>query len=225
MPSRHWQPIYIDRDPSDPYKGWGWVDARPEDVKKFKIPTGYPDTYWKSRKSPERHNLPKRGNLPSRGKAGGKTFTVNLDGSLISIKAQKSLTIQAICAWVKTWANQNAKLITPGNRTVSLDGEKLAHQAYFIYFILNEDSNAVKIGYAKNLEKRMKALQTASPAELKLIKLVQVENHERAQDLELSLHKQFDAFRLSGEWFKAEAPLLDYVNECSEQWQGERRDS
>lgn len=213
MPGRGWRPIYIDRDPTDPYKGWGWVEARSKDIDKFKIPTGYPDTYRKFLKSPDRHHLPNKGNLPSRGKAGGKKFTLNLDGELIVIKAQKSLTIQAVCTWVKTWASPNAKLITPGNRTVSLNGETLAHQAYFIYFILNEDSCAVKIGYAKNLEKRMKALQTASPAELRLMKSVQVESDKKAQELELSLHKQFDAFRLSGEWFKADASLLDYVND------------
>ncbi len=211
---RYWHTIYVDRDPNDPYKGWGWVEVAIEDIKKFGIPTGYPDTYTKFCRSPsERCKLPNNGNLPSRGKAGAKKFTLNLDGELVTIRAQKSLTIQAICAWIKTWASPNAKLVTPGNRTHSLDGEKLAHQAHFIYFILNEDSNAIKIGRAKDLAKRMNALQTSSPAKLKLIKSVQVAGGKEAHELEQSLHKKFSEIRLAGEWFKAEASLLDYIGQ------------
>jgi predicted GIY-YIG superfamily endonuclease len=214
MSRTYWYTIYVDRDPNDPYKGWGWIEVTTEDSKRFGIPTGYPDTYTKFCKFPsERFKLPNSGNLPSIGKAGAKRFTLNLDGELVTIRAQKSLTIQAICAWCKTWACPNAKLITPGNRTHSIDGDKLAHQAHFIYFILNEDSNAIKIGRAKDLTKRMNALQTSSPAKLRLIKSVQVEGRKEAHELEKSLHKQFNEIRLAGEWFKAEPSLLGYINQ------------
>ena len=89
----------------------------------------------------------------------------------------------------------------------------MAHQAHFIYFILNEDSNAIKIGRAKDLAKRMNALQTSSPAKLKLIKSVQVEGGKEAHELEQSLHKKFSEIRLAGEWFKAEANLLEYISQ------------
>jgi predicted GIY-YIG superfamily endonuclease len=138
---------------------------------------------------------------------------LNIDGELITIRAQKSLTIQAVCTWLKTWVSPNAKIVTPGNRTHSLDGEKLAHQAHFVYFILNEDSNAIKIGRAKNLARRMMSLQTSSPAKLKLIKSVQVEGAKEAQELERALHQQFSEIRLAGEWFKAEANLLEYISQ------------
>lgn len=214
MGRSYWHTIYVDRDPNDSYKGWGWVEVTREDSKRFGIPTGYPDTYTKFCRSPsERFKLPNSGNLPSRGKVGAKKFTLNIDGELVTVRAQKSLTIQAICAWIKTWASPNAKIVTPGNRTHSLDGEKLAHQAHFVYFIFNEDSNAIKIGRAKDLLKRMKALQTSSPAKLKLIKSVQAKGGEEAQKLEQSLHRQFCEIRLAGEWFKAEAHLLEYINQ------------
>ena len=210
----YWNTIYIDRDPNDPYKGWGWVEVTTEDSKRFSVPTRYPDTYTKFRSTPsEQFKLPNRGNLPSRGKAGAKKFTLNIDGELITIRAQKSLTIQAVCTWLKTWASPNAKIVTPGNRTHSLDGEKLAHQAHFVYFILNEDSNAIKIGRAKNLARRMMSLQTSSPAKLKLIKSVSVEGAREAQELERALHQQFSEIRLAGEWFKAEANLLEYISQ------------
>jgi predicted GIY-YIG superfamily endonuclease len=206
--------IYIDRDPNDPYKGWGWVEVTIEDSKRFGIPTGDPDTYTKFCRSPsERFKLPNNGNLPSRGKAGAKKFTLNLNGELVTIRTQKSLTIQAVCTWIKTWASPDARLLTPGNRTHSLDGDKLAHQAHFVYFILNEDSNAIKIGRTKDLAKRMNALQTSSPAKLKLIKSVQVEGGKEAHELEQSLHKKFSEIRLAGEWFKAEASLLEYISQ------------
>ncbi len=214
MGRSYWHTIYVDRDPNDPYKGWGWVEVTTEDSKRFGIPTGYPDTYTKFCRVPsERFKLPNRGNLPSRGKAGAKKFTLNIDGEIVTIRAQKSLTIQAVCAWSKTWAIPNAKLVTPGNRTVSLDGDKLAHQAHFVYFLLNENSHAIKIGLAKDLAKRMKALQTSSPANLRLLKSVQVEGGKEAQKLEQSLHKQFSEIRLAGEWFKAEANLLEYISQ------------
>jgi hypothetical protein len=210
----YWNTIYIDKDPSDPYKGWGWVQVTTEDSKRFSIPTGYPDTYTKFCRSPsERLKLPNGGNLPSRGKAGAKKFTLNIDGELIAIRTQKSLTIQAVSTWLKTWASPNAKIVTPGNRTHSLDGEKLAHQAHFVYFILNEDSNAIKIGRAKNLARRMMSLQTSSPAKLRLIKSVQVAAAKEAQELERALHQQFREIRLAGEWFKAEANLLEYISQ------------
>lgn len=89
-----WTYIYIDKDPNNPYKGWGWVEVTVEDIKRFNISTKFPDTYTRFCKSPaERNKLPNNGNLPSRGKAGAKKFTLNLDGDLVTIRAQKSLTI------------------------------------------------------------------------------------------------------------------------------------
>jgi len=204
MDKRYWNTIYIDRDPGNPYKGWGWVEVTTKDVKRFNISTKYPETYTKACRSFERSKYPNNGNLPFRGRAGAKRFTLNLGGELVAIRAQKSLTIQAICAWVKTWANSDAKLVTPGNRTLSLGGEKLGHQTHFVYFVLNEDSNAIKIGRARDLAKRMKALQTSSPVPLKLVEAIQIEGSEKAQEMERSLHQQFSEIRLSGEWFKAE---------------------
>lgn len=220
--------IYIDRNPNNPNEGWGWVEVTTEDMKRFGIPNKHPATR-RVTKTKEitvtryKDSIPYTETYtntyedfvrpPSRGKAGAKKFTLNIDGELVTVRAQKSLTIQALCAWIKTWASPNTKIVTPGNRTLSLDGENLARQAHFVYFILNKDSNAVKIGRAKDLEKRMKALQTSSPAKLKLIKSVQVEGGEEAHELEQSLHKQFSEIRLAGEWFKAEANLLEYISQ------------
>jgi len=102
--------IYVDKDPNDSYKGWGWVEATTEDIKRFSIPTGDPRSYKRlCRLSVARRRLPNGGNLPSRGKSGTKKFTLNINGDLVTIKAQKSLTNQAVFAWVKTWAGPTAQ--------------------------------------------------------------------------------------------------------------------
>jgi T5orf172 domain len=213
--------FFIDRDLNDPAQGWGWVEVDHENVKRFGIKAEQPQSRTvtkrkfsydsKSDSSVEYFDHYHRVHPPSRGKAGGKLFTLNIDGELLKIKVQKSLTNSAVCDWIKTWAPEGTKIITPGNRAYSFDGEKLTHQAHFIYFVLNEDSNAIKIGRARDLGKRMKALQTSSPARLKLIHCIQVDTSKEAEALEKSLHQQFNSIRLAGEWFKAEAELLVHI--------------
>jgi predicted GIY-YIG superfamily endonuclease len=204
--------IYIDKDPSDPYKGWTWVEFTCDDVRKFAIPDDAPDTYKKAGRSPDRFKYPNRGNLPSRGRTGGKKFTLNIDGELIALKANKSLTIKALKAWLQTWVkSEGTTLITADGRSYPLDDGNSKKQICFVYFILNEDSNAIKIGKAKDVNKRLKTLQTSSPAELKLIKSVQTAGEAKALELEKSLHEEFQVIRLNGEWFRAEQNLLTYI--------------
>jgi hypothetical protein len=228
MARKNWNVIYIDMNPENPDEGWGWVEVLTEDIKRFNIPYQHPVGRWVTKHKEitvtrYKDSVPYTGtytdtytdylNVPSRGRAAGKKFTLNIDGELITIKAQKSLTINAISAWLKTWASPETKIVTPGNRLLSLSGEKLSKTAHFVYFILNSDSKAIKIGRAKNVEQRMKSLQTSSPAHLKLIKSVQVDGAEKAIELEQSLHQQFQAIRLTGEWFKAEASLIEYISQ------------
>ncbi len=144
-----------------------------------------------------------------RGKAGGKKFTVLDRQETVKLSVQKSLTVKAVCTWVRTWASEEAEIITPGGKTISLDGDNLTTTEY-IYFIHSEASNALKIGRAKNVEKRLKSLQTAHPHELKVIKTFKVKGGKAAKELENSLHQKFDHLRLLGEWFKAKRELFDF---------------
>jgi T5orf172 domain len=215
------QVFFIDRDLNDPAQGWGWVEVSLVDARRFAIKEEHPRSRRVTKRKLEYdektdsvyeyfdHNH--WVNPPSRGKAGGKKFTININGELVTIKVQKSLTNGAVCAWVRTWAPEGTKIITPGNRAYSHEGEKLAHQAHFVYFIQNEDSNAIKIGRARDLGKRIKALQTSSPAKLKILQTIQLNNSKEAEVLEKSLHQQFRSIRVAGEWFKAEPDLLNYI--------------
>lgn len=228
MVRKNWNVIYINKNPDNPDDGWGWVEVLTEDIKRFSIPHQQPvgrfitrhkevtvTKYKDSVPYTETHIKTYVGylNAPSRGRAAGKKFTLNIDGELITIKAQKSLTINAISAWLRTWASPETKIVTPGNRLLSISGEKLAKTAHFVYFILNSDSKAIKIGRARNVEQRMKSLQTSSPAHLQLIKSVQVEGASKAIELEQALHQQFQSIRLAGEWFKAEQSLIEYISQ------------
>jgi hypothetical protein len=135
-----------------------------------------------------------------------------INGESVHLRSHKALTVSAICAWLTTWAPPDTQLVTPGGKTHQLSGRKVGNQAHFIYFIFNADSNAIKIGRARNVSKRLRTLQTSSPAALKLLKTIPVEGLAAAQALELSLHQQFQVLRLNGEWFRADKVLREYVD-------------
>ena len=198
--------IFIDKDPNDPFKGWGWVDIDREIVQRFAISAHHPQA-----------RLSADGNcyiqVPSRGKAGGKKFVVNTDNEVIYLSVQKSLTTNAVCYWVKSWASLDARVTTPGNRIISLAGEPISKNSAFVYFVLNSDSNAIKIGKAKDIQKRLQSLQTVSPAKLQLLKAVQVMSELEARTLESSLHRKFALLRITGEWFRADKELVDYMSD------------
>ena len=210
MSRRYWQYIYVEKSSSDPLKGCSWVELLVDDIKRFNISTKTPASYTKL--TIEQRWQAKTPGLPSRGKSGTKKFVVMINGESVPLRAHKALTIAAICTWLKTWAPTNTQLVTPGGRTHQLNGDKVGNQAHFIYFIFNDDSNAIKIGRAKNVSKRLRTLQTSSPAVLELLKTIPVEGLAAAQSLELSLHEQFKALRLNGEWFRADASLREYVD-------------
>ena len=231
--------FYVDRVPSQPLKGRGWIDISDLEIAKrlnisltgehnnsqvrFKVYEGEPEYELVNRQEYFYRKISgisvvgiqgQKGVLwvtvsCNRGKAGGKKFTVVDRRETVRLIVQKTLTIEAVCAWVKTWASERTEIITPGGKTISLDGDNLA-TTECIYFIHSEESNAVKIGRAKDVEKRLKSLQTAHPHELKIIKKFKLKGGKAAQELESSLHQKFDHLRLSGEWFKAEPELLDY---------------
>ncbi len=213
MSRESWGKCYVDKDPDDIYKGWAFIEVKVSDCIKYKIPD-YPESYKvKKRKMPweEQRRIAGSGNLPGGRGGSKKKFSINIDGEIITVRVPKSLTNRAVCFWVKSWAPSGTTVITPSNKEISLDGEKLNHNVHFIYFILNRDSNAIKIGMAKNIERRLKSLQTSSPAKLELIRSMQVSSQEEARELEKSLHQKFEHIRITGEWFRAESELNHYI--------------
>jgi hypothetical protein len=70
-----------------------------------------------------------------------------------------------------------------------------------IYFIQNEISKAIKIGFSDSPIRRLVSLQTATPDPLVLLATTDGGFKE-----EQILHQRFEDFRLAGEWFSHENP-------------------
>jgi hypothetical protein len=72
-----------------------------------------------------------------------------------------------------------------------------------LYFIGDEDSGycRIKIGVAKDIEKRRSNLQTGNPSVIRLLGWI---NTDAAFELERRLHRHFAATRVRGEWFAIE---------------------
>jgi hypothetical protein len=72
----------------------------------------------------------------------------------------------------------------------------------YVYFIQAGRTNGlVKIGYAKDPEKRMADLQIGSSLPLRLIYKIKVSGLAEARDKERYFHLKFARQRAHGEWF------------------------
>jgi hypothetical protein len=75
----------------------------------------------------------------------------------------------------------------------------------YVYFIRQQDK--IKIGYSKNVDARLRQLQTSSPVKLELVGYI-----EGDQETEKQLHELFDDYRLSGEWFSYSEEIQDHIS-------------
>ena len=71
-----------------------------------------------------------------------------------------------------------------------------------VYFILDEKSNALKIGKANDVYDRINKLQTGNPNKLKLMHYINCSSEEHSFLLEKQYHKKFKHLRINGEWFE-----------------------
>lgn len=78
----------------------------------------------------------------------------------------------------------------------------------FLYIIRNLETNQIKIGRSKNVEKRLTQLQTANSS--KLCVLFKFET-EYSSKLESFLHSFFKHKNINGEWFDIDYKDLDKV--------------
>ena len=72
----------------------------------------------------------------------------------------------------------------------------------WVYFAASGEDGPVKIGWAKDPEKRLHSLQTGHPEELDLIALIPGTRH-----LEADIHRRLWKSRLRGEWFDRSATM------------------
>lgn len=84
--------------------------------------------------------------------------------------------------------------------------QKETKHSGFVYFIQGENGGAIKIGYTKNFDGRLKVLQTSYPDILKVLCLI-----PGSTKTETSYHKKYKDIRLNGEWFKPNEELLKEI--------------
>lgn len=141
-----------------------------------------------------------------------KEFIVIKQNCFLKISVYPStVTNKRVFDSIKTEIGSNDRIITPGGRTLSYWGKIIRNKTEFIYFIINPDSQAIKIGKAKNVFKRLKDLQTGSPAELKLLKIIDVRAGKEAREREEQFHQKFQHLRLIGEWFRYDGDLQHFL--------------
>lgn len=79
----------------------------------------------------------------------------------------------------------------------------------FVYFIQEEDHGSIKIGYStKNPLERLKSIQGNNPRRLHIAGTIET---LACQFVEGELHKKFDAYHISGEWFDASLELVEFI--------------
>lgn len=76
----------------------------------------------------------------------------------------------------------------------------------YVYFI--RAGKFIKIGFSTRPMERLAALQTSHPGKLEILG-----TRQASRDFEGELHAHFASLRARGEWFRAEEPLLDYIEE------------
>lgn len=84
-----------------------------------------------------------------------------------------------------------------------------------VYFAQAGEGGPIKIGTSEQVERRIRSLQSSIPQPLRLLGTV-LGGHAREREL----HRQFEALRIQGEWFRPEAPLLDFIGAVAGQAAG-----
>jgi hypothetical protein len=77
----------------------------------------------------------------------------------------------------------------------------------YVYFMQAVDGGPIKIGWAKDPEKRLAAHQVSSASELKLLGAMW-----GTQDVERKWHARFAHLRIRGEWFEGTEALLRAID-------------
>lgn len=78
-----------------------------------------------------------------------------------------------------------------------------------LYVISNINKNPVKIGFAKDVKKRLRELQTGSSEQLYVYYSEEYKND--IKKLEKLVHKNISRYRIKGEWFSIDVD--DAINE------------
>ena len=104
------------------------------------------------------------------------------------------------------WLQEPLDRIRFEQRHMSVLLNKHQEVVYFIQQIDNQNG-AIKIGVSFNPVKRLAQLQTTSPDKLDFIGVIR-----GGYQLETELHHKFSHLNLTGEWFRADDSLLEFID-------------
>ena len=76
----------------------------------------------------------------------------------------------------------------------------------FVYFIQAGDNGAIKIGYTKDVDRRIKELQTSNPEKLNLLLKVGAEPND-----EKVMHDKFKKYCINLEWYSPSDELINFI--------------
>ena len=71
----------------------------------------------------------------------------------------------------------------------------------FVYYIQEEGTKRVKIGWAWDVKDRLQTLQCGNSKDLLILKTIKT---KKPWELEKQLHDRFSQFRIRGEWFSSD---------------------
>ena len=78
----------------------------------------------------------------------------------------------------------------------------------YVYFVQMDKIGPIKIGFTKNINRRIGALQNAIPYQLNILCFFPGNEEQEGE-----LHFAFDKVRMKGEWFLPHPKLLDVIEE------------
>jgi hypothetical protein len=88
----------------------------------------------------------------------------------------------------------------------SADQLRTIEPGCFVYFIACLNADAIKIGMARDVDRRLRALQGACPYLLQIMAVT-----PGARETEFAYHKRFAGLHLHGEWFQYSSPIQDEI--------------
>lgn len=77
----------------------------------------------------------------------------------------------------------------------------------YIYFVRCDATKRIKIGYARDIPKRMRELQCGNSQPLTLLGAIEA----HSKDDERKIHQRFAEHRIFGEWFTENHELLAFI--------------
>jgi hypothetical protein len=84
---------------------------------------------------------------------------------------------------------------------------------WYLYLVVNENCNVVKIGVTQKVKARISALQVGNHCVLKMYPLVKYNSKKEVYDAEKLILVSWSEFHVGGEWFKNNACAIDLIKD------------